>query len=211
MSPGVTPLQEERPGRPRPEPRVVQSSRLLPALFGKLSPDRCLTVLDVGPAMPETVRFFSAYRCRLHIQDLFEAPFVRHRQTEMEEAELKQAFIDRLCLPRGTLIDVCLFWDFLNYLTPRSLRALNGALRPYVHSGSLGHGFSVLNVETPLSNRRYGVVEGDQLCSKPARLEQLAYYPHTHEELNACLASFNIARGWLLADGRLEMLLEAAV
>ena len=91
------------------------------------------------------------------------------------------------------------------------LRAFNAALKPYVHGGTRGHGFSVLNVETPLSNREYGVVNPDTLCSRPARLAQLNYYPHPHEELNACLTSFRIARGWLLADGRLEILFEAKV
>jgi hypothetical protein len=88
---------------------------------------------------------------------------------------------------------------------------LNAALRPYIHPGTRGHGYSVLNVETPLKNRQYGIVRADTMCSRPSRLEQLHYYPHSHDELNACLDSFRIGRGWLLADGRLEMLLEAQV
>jgi hypothetical protein len=190
---------------------TTQSSRLLPALFSRLDPTRRITVLEVGPAVPETVRFFGQFRSRLHICDLFEEPLVREQQDELEEAEIKQAFLDLMQLPRGKLIDICLFWDFLNYLKPKTLRALNSALRPYLHPGTRGHGFSVLNVETPLSNRQYGIVQPDTLCSRPGRLAQLDYFPHSHEELNACLSAFRIGRGWLLADGRLEMQLEAQV
>lgn len=208
MSGGVSALPHS--GQPSPE-RSRQASRLLPELFAEVRPDRPLTLLDVGPAMSETVRYFSQFRCRLHIKDLYGEDFVRERQEELDEAELKQAFQDQLALPRGTLIDICLFWDFLNYLTPKALRALDSALRPYLHPGSRAHGFSVLSVKTPLSNRRYGILDQERLCIRPARRRQMAYFPHKHEELDACLGSFQIARGWLLADGRLEMLLEATV
>jgi len=187
----------------------TQPSRLLPALFGRLDPGRRIIVLDVGPAVPETVRYFGQFCSRLHIADLYGEELVRLGQHEMDEADMKQAFLDALRLPRGHLIDICLFWDFLNYLTPAALRALNAALKPYLHGGTRGHGFSVLNVETPLGNRRYGLVQPDTLCARPARRDQLRYFPHTHEELNGCLDSFRIARGWLLADGRLEMSLES--
>jgi hypothetical protein len=188
---------------------VRQSSRLLPSLFSQLDASRRITVLEVGPAAPETISFFGQFRSCLHIKDLYEEPLVREEHQDLDEQELKQGFLDLLGFPRGTLIDICLFWDFLNYLTPKALRAFNAALKPYLHGGTRGHGFSVLNVETPLSNRQYGLAEYDTLCSRPARLEQLSYYPHSHSELDRCLASFQIARGWLLSDGRLEMLLEA--
>jgi hypothetical protein len=107
------------------------------------------------------------------------------------------------------MIDICLLWDFPNYLKPRTLKAFGAALRPYLHAGSMGHGFSVLNVKTPLKNREYGIVRPDAICSRPARLKQLPYYPHSHEEMNECLGALRIERGWLLADGRLEMLFQA--
>jgi hypothetical protein len=203
----VTPLGQGGAGSPAPQ----QSSRLLPSLFENISPERRMTVLDVGPAVPETIRFFSGFRCRLHVCNLFEEALVREQQQDLDDAELRKAFSDLLDLPRGSLLDICLFWDFPNYLTTRSLRALGAALRPYLHPGSRGHGFSVLNVNTTLHNLQYGIVGPDAMCSRPAGLEQLAYYPHTHEELNDCLGALKIERGWLLADGRLEMLLQANV
>ncbi|MGA0264983.1 MAG: hypothetical protein ACO3KY_03745 [Lysobacterales bacterium] len=205
MNSAVTPLSAEGAASTAP----VQSSRLLPSLFDQIQADRRITVLDVGPAVPETVRFFSQYTSRLHICDLFEERLVREQQDDFNESEMRQAFTRLLRLPRGTLIDICLFWDFPNYLKPHSLRALGAALKPYLHPGTRGHGFSVLNVNTPLSNLSYGIVRPDALCSRPSRHPQMGYFPHTHEALSDCLGHLKIERGWLLADGRLEMLLQA--
>jgi hypothetical protein len=49
----------------------TQSSQLLPALFEYIDEDRRLTVLHLGPALPETVEFFSRYRSKLFFADLF--------------------------------------------------------------------------------------------------------------------------------------------
>ena len=111
----------------------------------------------------------------------------------------------------GTLIDVCLFWDFLNYLSRPALRAFSSALAPYIHAGTRAHGFSVLNVETPLRNQQYGIGDLNTLCVRQNKAAQLDYYPHSHDELNESMTCFNIGRGWLLPDGRLEILLKAAV
>ena len=52
----------------------VEHSLLLPKLFEGLRDDERLTILDLGPAAPETVDFFGQFRCRLFFADLFSAP-----------------------------------------------------------------------------------------------------------------------------------------
>lgn len=188
----------------------VQSSRLLPALFSGLNPRR-LKVFEAGPANPETIRFLGQVKSRIHVLDLYSEPLVRDLQKDLSEQELKQAFQGILGFKVGTLIDVCLFWDMLNYLSRPALRAFSAALKPYIHAGTRAHGFSVLNVETPLRNQQYGLLDESSICIRPGRSAQLDYYPHSHEELNQCLECFEVGRGWLLPDGRLEILLHAVV
>lgn len=188
-----------------------QPSKLFPTLFDDLKDNRRVVVFDAGPAIAETVRFLGQFKSRLHIADLYEEDLVRNRQQDLTEQEMKAGFRDMLGLPVGTLLDICLFWDFLNYLNRPALRAFSAALRPYIHPGTRGHGFTVLSVETPLRNQQYGIVRPDTLSIRPSRREQLDYHPHSHEELNASFDSFNIQRGWLLPDGRLEVLLRALV
>lgn len=188
-----------------------QASRLLPALFKHTDLQKKLNVLDIGPAVPETINFFGQFKSRIHVAGLFSEGLVRKQQEDISEKEMKQEFQTLLDLKVGTLIDICLFWDFLNYLNRPALRAFSSALRPYIHKGTRGHGFSVLNVETPLRNQQYGIGNPETLCIRPGRESQLDYYPHSHEELNQSFNCFEIGRGWLLPDGRLEILLNAVV
>ena len=188
-----------------------QSSRLFPSLFEGIDPMHRLSVFEAGPATPETIHFLGQFKSRIHIADLYSESLVRTQQKDLCEDEMKQEFHDILGFKVGTLIDVCLFWDFLNYLSRPALRAFSAALSPYVHAGTRAHGFSVLNVETPLRNQQYGIVSADTLSIRQSAAAQLNYYPHSHEELNTSMSCFEIRRGWLLPDGRLEILLSAVV
>lgn len=190
---------------------VLQSSRLFSTLFRKVDPQHRLTVLDTGAANPDTIGFLGQFKTSIHVSDLYSEPLIRERQTDLDEQEMKMEFQDLLGFRVGTLIDVCLFWDFLNYLSRPALRAFSAALRPYVHPGTRAHGFSVLNVETPLRNQQYGIADENTLCVRPGKASQPDYYPHSHDELNESLCCFAVGRGWLLPDGRLEILLEAQV
>lgn len=206
----AAPAATERPAGARSPGFEVQSSRLLPSLFAGLNPRR-LRVFEAGPANPETLAFIGQVRARIHVLDLYSEDLIRTQQVDLSEQEMKRAFQEILGFRVGTLIDVCLFWDVLNYLSRPALRAFSAALKPYVHPGTRAHGFSVLNVETSLRNQQYGILDESTISVRPARKEQLDYYPHSHEELNHCLSCFEVGRGWLLPDGRLEILLESVV
>lgn len=188
-----------------------QSSRLLSSLFRRLDPARKLTVFEVGSLSPETIRFFGQFKSKIHVANLYSETLVREQQEELSETEMKREFQNLLNFKVGTLIDICLFWDFLNYLNLPALRAFGSALKPYIHKGTRAHGFTVLNIETPLRNLQYGIHDSDTLCARPGKSTQLDYYPHTHEELNRAFRCFEIGRGWLLPDGRLEILLDPQV
>ena len=190
---------------------IPQSSRLFSSLFEKLNPAHRLTVFEAGPANSDTIRFFNQFKSRILVVDLFSEPVVREQQRDISAIEMKKEFQNILNFKVGTLIDVCLFWDFLNYLDRPALRAFSAALAPYVHAGTRAHGFSVLNVETPLRNQQYGIGDVNTLNIRQSNKAQPDYYPHTHDELNSSLGCFKIGRGWLLPDGRLEILLNAVV
>lgn len=190
---------------------VRQPSRLFASLFKGLDFQRRVTVLDAGSANADTIAFLGRFKSSIHVCDLYSEPLVRELQQDLSEQEMKKEFQDLLGLRMGTLIDVCLFWDFLNYLSRPALRAFSSALKPYVHPGTRAHGFSVLNVETPLRNQRYGIGDENTLCVRPVTMPQLDYYPHSHDELNDSMCCFDVGRGWLLPDGRLEILLKAVV
>jgi len=188
---------------------VIQPSKLFPSLFRSLDEGHRLTILDVGTALPETVEFFSRFKCRIHFIDLFSESVVRELQQVSNARELHQQFEKLLQLPDGTRLDICLLWDFLCYLDDPALRAFNHVLRPYMHNGTRAHGFGVHHLAIRLENKQYGVVHEDALSVRRRRTEQLRTYPHSQIEMHEMLSCFDFERGLLLPDGKLELLLKA--
>lgn len=172
---------------------------MLPKLFEGLPDDRRLTILDLGPAVPETVEFFGQYRCRLYFADLFSEP------TDGDGARSFQTLLD---YPVQVQFDLCLFWDFLNLLSMDELRAFDAALKPYVHRGTRAHGFAAMSATHALSIHHYGVLSTHQLVVRADPLARRATRPHPQALLKQALTCLEIKRGTLLREGRLEVLLQ---
>lgn len=187
----------------------IQKSHLLGSLLETLDASRRITVFEVGAAVPDTVNFLSDYRCRMFFADLYEAPLVTGDQGATTEREWREGFTELLQFPDGTRFDLCLFWDFFNYLSKPALRAFNIALKPWLHAGTQGHAFAVLNTDAMLQSVRYGIRATDRLSVTARPGAALPSHPHPQVELDHLLSSFDVYRGWLLPDRRLEVLLKA--
>lgn len=183
-------------------------SKLLAGLFHDVDPKHRLTVLEIGPALPETVEFFSRFRCRLHFLDLYNESFLRDRSGELSEKELRHCFEERLRFAEGTRLDICLLGDFLSFLDDRALRAFNSALKPLVHPGTRAHGFGVHHMAVRLEHHQYGIIDADTLSIRSRHRDSMPYHPHSQVEMADMLNCFAFARGLLLPSGKLEMLLK---
>lgn len=156
--------------------------------------------------MPETVEFFAEHRCRLFFLDLFSESFLQN-QSELEDDELRREMVGALTIPKDARIDICLFWDFLNYLDKRSLAMFFELIAPYMHQGTRAHGFGTLNGKTPMLNHQYGLQSINSLSVRERTEASPACFPHSQTEIRNLVKQFEINRGVLLPDGRLEMLL----
>jgi hypothetical protein len=184
---------------------ITQQSKLLPSLFEHIDEYQRLTVFHAGPALPETVDFFSRYRCRLHFVDLFaELPIVASEEGNLS---LGQQFGDLLQISPDTRFDICLFWDLFNFLSGDAISAFLKELRPYLRTGCLAHGFSVHNLKTAQSNQLYSIRETDTLRLRTRQTTLPAYAPHNQGQLKTLLSGFTFERSVLLPDSRLELLL----
>lgn len=186
-------------------------SLLFPTLCDKLPRDGCLTVLDVGPACPETVEFFSGARCRLHFADLYSEPMVINGHEGLEGDDLVERFGELLAIPDGIRFDLCLLWDFPNYVDDAALKAFSEALKPYLHARSLGHGFAVRTANTDMKNQWYGIEQPHLFTVRRPTARQTRFYPHAQAILINLLTCFDIDRGMLLPDGRLEVVMNSTV
>jgi hypothetical protein len=185
-----------------------QQSKLFPSLFRLLDVNHRMTVMEIGPAMTETVDFFSQFKCRLHFVDLYNEPFVREQQANLSETELRHAFEEQFRFAADTKIDIVLLWDFICYLDDKALRAFNSALRPWIHPDTKVHGFGVHHLAIRLENIQYGVIGKDTLSIRNRSTAQLPYHPHSQIEMHDMLNCFDFERGLLLENGKLEMLLK---
>ncbi|HLS97605.1 MAG: hypothetical protein WDA10_10480 [Porticoccaceae bacterium] len=185
------------------------ASQLFPTLVTAFAPSdhRPLRVLDLGPASAATVAFFSQYRCTLRFADLNPGELMPPPGDDGEVPD-RDAHLRRLLeLPLGSKFDICLFWDYLNHLDDEAVRALARVLRPHLHSASRGHGFAVLNRGNALHHQNYGVMAADLLMVTGESRRQPLAHPHSQAGLNGLLGGFEVTRGVLRADGRLEILL----
>ena len=187
-----------------------QQSLLFPTLVNKIDPDRRLCVLEIGAGLPETIEFFSQFKCRLHFAAMYTDPVIQMQSGEFSEAEMAQHLTKSFGFPKGTKFDLCLFWDFLNYLDDKALRAFNTAITPFLHKTTRGHAFTVRTLDTSFSNQQYGVDQAHMFNVRPRQQSQPRKFPHTQAILVNLLSSFDIDQGMLLPDGRLEVLMTAA-
>ena len=200
---GITPVKS-------PMSRT-QQTLLFPSLFKKVNQDRRLSVLEIGPALPETIEFFSQFKCRLHFAAMYTDPILQMQSGEYTEAELAEQISQSLGFSKDTRFDLCLFWDFLNYLDDKALRAFNTAIRPFLHKSTRAHAFTVRTLNTSFSNQQYGIAEAHMFSIRPRTGKQARTTPHTQAILVNLLSSFDIDQGMLLPYGRLEVLMTASL
>ncbi len=192
-----------------------QQSLLFPSLFNQLvsrrDPGQRLTVLDIGPAHNETIWFFSALRCRLHFAGMYAEPLTLEGGGDRSREDLVSEFTRLLAVPEDTRFDLCLLWDYPNYLDDDTLMAFSDALSPYLHKGTVGHGFAVRTSNTKITNQWYGIDQPHLFTLRPPRVAQPEIHPHSQAILINLLTCFSIDRGMLLPDGRLEVAMKSTL
>jgi len=194
---------------PPPMPRT-QQTLLFPNLVKKIDPGRCLSVLEIGLALPETIEFFSQFKCRLHFAAMYTDPVLQLQLGEISEKELAEHFTQSFDFPKGTHFDLCLFWDFLNYLDDKALRAFNTVIKPFCHKTTRAHAFTVRTLDTSLPNQQYGIDQAHMFNIRPGLTQQSKYFPKTQATLVNLLPCFDVDQGMLLPDGRLEVLMSVS-
>lgn len=204
--------QESGPG-PVAEPlrETRQSSKLLPQLFAGLDTSSRLTVLEVGRALPETVAFFSQFRCKIHLIDLHSELQAGSFDGGSSGRTLQKQYQDLFGFEPGTKLDICLFWDLPHYLEEKQLRAFSGALWPWLHPHSRAHIFGVHSAATILLNREYGIVDYQTFSVRQRSTPQKKHCPHPQSFMGEWLTCFTPTNGVLLPDGKVESLMRSTV
>ena len=198
-----TAAEERRDGR--------QASKVLPLLVDALDPGRRITVLELGRAQPETIHFFSTYRCKIHVVDLYSELLAGRFDRSSSGMTLQRQFQQLFGFERGTVLDICLLWDLPHYLEEKLLRAFSSALWPWLQPASIAHVFGVHSAATLLLNREYGILDSKTVSVRNRHAEQIKNSPHPQSFMQEWLTCFAATSGVLLPDGKVETLLRATV
>ena len=120
--------------------------------------DQTLRVLDLGPARPANLDFFSRYGGHLTVADFYSGLRAARAATTNEDDERKvKAFAELLPFDKDTRFDLVLAWDLLNYLTPQEHHLLMTCLRAVL---SRGHGDPRVRFDTKRDSAgAFGVLE----------------------------------------------------
>ncbi|MBT8146835.1 MAG: hypothetical protein KJN90_08270 [Gammaproteobacteria bacterium] len=182
---------------------------MLQLLFENLQAEQRLVVLNIGAALPETIRFFANYRCKLYVTDLLaELPLSADSPSDESESQskLENEIADILSIPDGVIFDIVFFWESLNYLGKDKISALMQVLKPHLHDNSKGHCFAAHNPETAEAQIIYGIQDAGHLSVRPRSRVSPNYQPLSQRRLLSLLEYFTLDRSVLLRDQRLELL-----
>ena len=103
--------------------------------------------LDFDYALPSTVAFFSRFKCRLGFIDIYRERFIVGADHECSDGELVKQFTEAINLDADCKLDICLFWDFFNYLDSPALKALMAALESNIDQYFRGHGWGAVQCQ----------------------------------------------------------------
>ncbi len=147
--------------------------------------------MDVGQGESGSVKFFNQFPCCLYFLNLYDKP----------SQAVYAPFTD---LPAGIRFDVCLLWDYLNFLDEEQLTLFIHSLRSFIHAKTLIHAVIAYSTYPPLQRLRYNVDEGGSIILKSNDSVRVPY-PHTLAEVVHLWPQFILERATILHDNRLEL------
>jgi len=189
-------------------PPDVHRSLGLNALLDAVRVGHDYTVLDLGPALEENVRFWSQISCRLYILDLY-----RSCQEQKAAAAPGGDFLERAldaALPVGDemAFDFILAWDLFNYFHPQELEALVRRLNRRCSPGARLLAMISSQPELPASPRLFRILNRQQVtCETPTRATRPCprYAPR---DIIRLMARFTVSSSFLLHRGVWEYVFE---
>jgi hypothetical protein len=123
--------------QPQPPKGIPQRSLALNALVQQFRGEKKYHVLDLGPADGPTIEFFSRFRCRLYIEDLYDTLNSFDYFSPEDGFDYDVVFRYLLPFPRELKFDFILAWDLFNYFDKDVLGSLTAHLTKHCRRGTI--------------------------------------------------------------------------
>jgi hypothetical protein len=190
-----------QPLHPGPE---TFHSQALSILLERFHTERKHHVLELGPACGANVEFFSGFRCKIYVADLFRALSSESVIFAGKDSAASALFERLLPYEEETRFDVILAWDLFNYLKADVLSHLATRLRRSCRRGTVMFALGWGRAEIPAEPVRFRISKDRRVTydvSSPVTRVCPRYAPREMERL---MPGFRISRSFLLRNGLQE-------
>ena len=183
---------------------TVHDSPALSEIFTTLDPERPVRVLDLGPATPVNLEYYSAFASGVRIAHL-----LRDDDPAELEALDTGAFVsilDRLSPIEEDPFELILVWDLLNYLVNEQPTVLSHHLAAVATHGTQIHAMIVTAETMPSKPSRFELLDAGRLDYLPTTAQRTAAPDPPAAQVERWLNPFRITRSFLLRHGVREFL-----
>ena len=181
-------------------------SLVLNVVYHQLHPERKYHILDLGSAFGSNVDFFSQFRCKIHIEDLYQTLSSFDFLSPEDGFSYDVVYDYLLPYGRNTSFDLIFVWDLFNYMEEDEFRHLVLYLGKFCRKGTLL--FSLISTlkHIPESPTRFKILDQEHLqyeVSSPV-LKPCPRYQQT--DLTRLMPHFRVCNSFLLRNGFKEYL-----
>ncbi len=180
---------------------TVCKSLGLNALLDTVRDDRSYSILDLGPALEENVRFWSQFSCRLHIQDFYRSYLEWKEAVDSEEESAKAAFSALLPFSDETVFDIILAWDLFNYFDLRELDVLIQRLSRWCRPGTKLFTLISSLPNISVSPTMFRILNREQIIHEIPTQETRPCPRHQPRDIDRLMARFTVSCSFLLRHG----------
>jgi hypothetical protein len=196
-----------------PRETVVSSTVIkslgLNALLDTLRDDRSYSILDLGPALEDNVRFWSQFSCRLQIQDFYRSYQEWKAAAKPEEGCNEAAFSDLLPFSDETVFDIILVWDLFNYFDLGELAILVQRLSRWCRPGTRLFAMISILPTISASPTMFRILNPEQMIHEIPTKETRPSPRHQPRDIVKLMARFTVSCSFLLRHGIQEYVFES--
>lgn len=180
---------------------TVCKSLGLNALLDTVRDEQVYSILDLGTAVEENVRFWSQFSCKLYIQDFYRSYRNRTTAVVTEEESREAAFSDLLPFSDDTVFHIILAWDLFNYFELRELEVLVQRLSRWCRPGTKLFMLIADLPNIPVSPMVFRILNRKEMIHQVPDQGTRPCPRHQPRDIEKLMTRFNIFRSFLLRHG----------
>ncbi len=188
------------------EEGIIYPSLGFNTLFHQFRAKRKYRILDLGPAVGENIDFFSQFRCRIYIEDLYRTLNSFDYLSPGDGFSYAAVFAYLMPYLKNIRFDFILAWDLFNYLDRDEFRHLIVHLSQFSRKGTILFGLISTLKQIPENPYCFKIINSEKLLyTQKSRIVKPCprYEP---SDLNELMPSFRICNSFLLRNGFKEYL-----